>query len=172
MGKIIFIVGGARSGKSAYALKLAKEYKTGVAYIATGETRDDEMRRRIAAHRKSRPRGWKTFEVPVEVSAILEKSCKNFRLVIIDCLTLWVSNMMMGGRTGTAIETEAEKMVSRLRKIKADSIIVSNEVGLGIVPNNRMARDFRDCAGRTNQVVAQKADEVIFMVAGIQWRIK
>ena len=174
MGKVIFIVGGARSGKSRYALKLAKELgeERRVAFIATCEGLDGEMRQRIALHRKARPGNWKTFEEPRRVSALLKKMGGRFDLVVIDCLTLFVSNLRLGGKRAAYIEKEMGNILRRLKHIKATSIIVSNEVGLGIVPENPLARDFRDIAGRANQITADAADSVYFMISGIPWRIK
>lgn len=173
MGKITFIIGGARSGKSHLAMKMAKDAKyKKVAFIATGEARDDEMKKRIVLHKKARPTNWRTFEEPCHVSNLIKTTGGKFKLVMIDCLTLLVSNLLLMDRKERYIELEIVKMMSGLRKARADSIIVSNEVGLGIVPENGLARDFRDIAGRVNQVVAKAADEVIFTVAGIPWRIK
>lgn len=174
MGKITFIVGGARSGKSSYALKAALKSGPGrrVAFIATCEGLDDEMRRRISLHRKSRPEGWKTFEEPRNVAALLKKTGGRFDLIVIDCLTLLISNLRLGGKGGASIEKDMKNIVRALKRGKADSIIVSNEVGLGIVPENQLARDFRDIAGRANQITAAAADNVFFMISGIPWRIK
>ncbi|MBI5123896.1 MAG: bifunctional adenosylcobinamide kinase/adenosylcobinamide-phosphate guanylyltransferase [Candidatus Omnitrophica bacterium] len=174
MGKITFIVGGARSGKSGYAVKLAKDSGVKrVAFLATCEARDEEMKRRIALHKKARAAtGWKTFEEPQGVSPLLKKIGNGYGLIIIDCLTLLVSNMMLKGRKDKLIAKEIGMMLSVLRRVNADCVIVSNEVGLGIVPENKLARDFRDVAGRINQMAAKDADEVFFMIAGIPWRIK
>ncbi|MFH1199234.1 MAG: bifunctional adenosylcobinamide kinase/adenosylcobinamide-phosphate guanylyltransferase [Candidatus Omnitrophota bacterium] len=171
MGKITFILGGARSGKSAYALKLAKKYKR-IAFIATAQAKDHEMKKRIAIHKNSRPASWKTYEEPANVEPVIRKIGSQFEVIIIDCLTLLVSNLMLQNLKQKDIEKYIIKTCNRLKKIKANSIIVSNEVGLGIVPENKLARDFRDIAGRINQITAKSADEVFFMVSGIEWRIK
>lgn len=173
MGKITFIIGGARSGKSQYALKLAKEEKAkNVAFIATAKPLDSEMKKRIELHKKKRPKYWRTFQEPQNVSGLLKKSSNKFELILIDCLTLLISNLLLANLKQDNIEEEARKILSALKKTKASSIIVSNEVGLGIVPENKLARDFRDIAGRINQLVAEKSDEVFFLVSGIPWRIK
>jgi adenosylcobinamide kinase/adenosylcobinamide-phosphate guanylyltransferase len=173
MGKITFIIGGARSGKSHFAMKMAKDAKhKKVAFVATGEARDEEMKRRIALHKKARPASWRTFEEPCHVSRLIKTIGGKFELVIIDCLTLLVSNLLLIDRKENYIEREISNIVSELRKAKSDCIIVSNEVGLGIVPENSLARDFRDIAGRVNQIVARRSDEAFFTVAGIPWRIK
>ncbi|MCX5714718.1 MAG: bifunctional adenosylcobinamide kinase/adenosylcobinamide-phosphate guanylyltransferase [Candidatus Omnitrophica bacterium] len=172
MGKITFILGGARSGKSSKAISLAKENSNDVAFIATCQALDKEMARRIAAHKESRPAAWKTFECPKDIFSVLEHNGNQFELVIIDCLTLWVSNLLLEGVKDKDIAEEIRRIVLALKKTNSDAIIVSNEVGLGIVPDNELGRVFRDIAGRVNQIVAEKADEVIFMVAGLPWRIK
>lgn len=171
MGKITFILGGARSGKSSQALKLAKEYKR-IAFIATCEAKDVEMTERIAAHKSSRPRHWKTYEEPLNIEPVIRKIGSQFDAIIIDCLTLLVSNLMHEGYKQKDIEKYITKACASLKKIKANSIIVSNEVGLGIVPENKLGRDFRDIAGKANQIIAKNANKVFFMVSGIEWRIK
>ncbi len=171
MGKITFILGGARSGKSSFAIKLGKKSKAKTAFIATCEPKDLEMKRRISLHQKVRPAYWRTFEEPLKVSGLLKKISSKFDLILIDCLTLLISNMMLNNAKDSAIEAEAKKILSLLKKNKADSIIVSNEVGLGIVPNNKLGRDFRDIAGRVNCLVAGESDEAFFMVSGIPLKI-
>ncbi len=172
MAKITFILGGARSGKSAYALKIAKNMGASVAFIATGEPLDREMKERIALHKDKRPKDWKTFEEPLEPVSVLKKVGAKFDVVIIDCLTLLIANLMQKGLKEAAIETKINELLSVLKKIQTQAIIVSNEVGLGIVPVNKLTRDFRDIAGRINQLVAEKADRVFFLVSGLPWRIK
>ena len=172
MAKIIFILGGARSGKSTYALELTKKYKKKVAFIATCQALDKEMTQRIKFHKKARPRDWQTFEEPYKVSGLLNKIGAKFDVILIDCLTLLVSNLILKGLKVDAITQEINNILSALNKIEGKAIIVSNEVGLGIVPNTKLGRSFRDVAGKINQAVAQESDEVFFMVSGIPWRIK
>ncbi len=172
MGKITFILGGARSGKSRFAVDLAKKAGGRVAFIATCVTPDLEMSQRIALHRKCRPGSWQTFAEGEDIAKILREKGFHFKVVIIDCVTLLVSNLMLNGFTEKVINNRIDQLLTTLIKIETQAIIVSNEVGLGIVPNNKLARHFRDVAGRTNQLVAGKAHEVFFMVAGIPWRIK
>jgi adenosylcobinamide kinase/adenosylcobinamide-phosphate guanylyltransferase len=171
MGKIIFILGGARSGKSTYALELAKKHKD-VAFIATGQGLDREMKERIKLHKKSRPRHWQTFEEAKDVALMLASMDNKFDCIVIDCLTLLVSNLLLAKVNHKTIEAKIDRMLEHLRKKKGKAIIVSNEVGLGVVPANKLGRDFRDIAGRVNQVVAKEADEVYFMVSGIASKIK
>jgi len=171
MKKITFILGGARSGKSNYALELAKKYKK-VAFIATCETLDKEMSKRIKLHKESRPRHWDTFEEPKDIEATLKKLTNKYDCIVIDCLTLLVSNLFLSGLSQKLIEDTINKLVPMIKKINCKVIIVSNEVGMGIVPGNELGRNFRDVAGRVNQIIAKGCDNVIFMVSGIPWRIK
>jgi len=171
MNKITLILGGARSGKSAYALTLAKKYKK-VAFVATGQAGDKEMQERISLHKKSRPKHWKTFEESRELGKLLCKINSCFDCVLIDCLTLFVSNLILRGDKQKGILEKIDGLLHILRKNKARIILVSNEVGLGLVPVNKLGREFRDVAGRVNQLVAKHADEVFFTVAGIPLMIK
>lgn len=153
------------------AVSLAKKYKK-VAFIATCEPLDKEMAKRIKIHQDSRPKDWKTFEQPKDLSNLFEKTKNNFDCVLIDCLTLLVSNLMLEKNSENAILEKVNLFLAEFKKMKAHIIIVSNEVGLGIVPNNKLARDFRDIAGKVNQLVAKTADEVFFTVSGIPMKIK
>jgi len=172
MAKITFILGGARSGKSSYALKLAREYGGKVAFIATCQPLDAEMKKRIGLHKKSRPTQWQTFEEPKDAASLLKKIGAKFDSIIIDCLTLLICNLMMDNQGEAAVEKKLKDMLNTLDKIKAQAIIVSNEVGLGLVPANKLGREFRDIAGKANQIVASKANKVLFMVAGLPMIIK
>jgi len=172
MGKITFILGGARSGKSSYAVKLAGVHKGKVAFIATCQALDSEMKKRIRLHKASRPKPWKSFDAPKLEILVLKDICAKFNVIIIDCLTLLVSNLILSGVKENDVEKKIKSALEILSKNNAECIIVSNEVGLGIVPNNKTARDFRDVAGRINQIVAQEADKVIFMVSGIPLMVK
>lgn len=171
MGKITFILGGARSGKSTYAVMLAKKYKN-VAFIATCQPLDAEMALRIKCHRESRPKGWNTFEETKNPGALLSKISDSFDCIVVDCLTLLVSNLVLSGHTELRVLAKIKSMLSIINKKKVSVILISNEVGLGIVPQNKLGRDFRDIAGKANQLVAQKADDVFFIVAGIAMHIK
>lgn len=173
MGKITFILGGSRSGKSSYALQMAQAAKKRkVAFIATCQPLDAEMRQRIIRHKRSRPLAWETYEEPLHLARVIEQISAQYQLLIIDCLTLWVSNRILRKAADTAVYNEMDRVVARLKKSKANALIVANEVGLGIVPRSALARRFRDLAGSLNQRVAAQADEVFFMVAGIPRRIK
>ena len=171
MGKITFIIGGARSGKSGHALKLAGGAKR-VAFVATCEALDNEMAMRIKDHKNDRPKHWTTFEEPLAVSALIRRISAAHDLILIDCLTLLVSNLFLKKRAPQKIEKEIIAIMEELKKRKRSSIVVSNEVGLGIVPDNRLGREFRDVAGRVNKIAAERSAQVLFMVSGIPWRIK
>lgn len=172
MGKITLILGGARSGKSQLAIKTAKEKSKKVAFIATCQALDKEMEKRISLHKKTRPAHWRTFEESRNVSLLLKKIGGKFEVIIIDCLTLLVSNLLLDGFEESNIRHEIRKISLVLKKSKADAIIVSNEVGLGIVPGNPLGRDFRDIAGKMNQAIAKESSEVFFMVSGLPVKIK
>lgn len=171
MNKITLILGGARSGKSSYALCLAKKHKK-VAFIATCLGLDKEMLERISLHKEARPKHWETFEEPKELAKLLEKISNSFNCILIDCLTILVSNLMLSGNSQKQILKKIEELLLILNKKKAKVILVSNEVGLGLVPANKLGRDFRDIAGKVNQLAAQQAGQVFFMAAGLALKIK
>jgi adenosylcobinamide kinase/adenosylcobinamide-phosphate guanylyltransferase len=173
MGTTTLITGGARSGKSMQALKLALPYQRKF-FIATGEPLDDEMTARIEFHRTTRPQDFRTVEEPVKVVAALEKLGQSADLVVLDCLTLWVSNLMQWHVTDDGpVLGEADKLAAALKLAPFASIVVTDEVGLGIVPTDHAeSRRFRDLLGWTNQKVAAVADQVLLMVAGYPLRVK
>jgi adenosylcobinamide kinase/adenosylcobinamide-phosphate guanylyltransferase len=170
--KIYFITGGARSGKSAFAEKLALELAGRRAYIATAQALDEEMVVRIAKHRQNRGKSWDTYEEPLAVAELLRKLSGRYEVALLDCLTLWLSNVMAHTDGDGAVLSRSEDLVKAIREFGGACIVVSNEVGLGIVPDNPLARKFRDLAGMLNQKVAQAADEVYFTAAGIPVKIK
>lgn len=170
--KITFITGGARSGKSNFALKTADVIGKIKAYIATAEALDDEMRERIEIHRKSRGNDWHTIEEPINLLSLFESKHSEWDIAVIDCLTLWVSNLVGKGLTDEAILKMAHNVSEIMAKSGCSIIIVSNEVGMGIVPDNPLARRFRDIAGKVNQIMASTSNEVYWMVAGIPVQIK
>lgn len=171
MNKITLILGGARSGKSSYALSLAKKYKK-VAFIATCLGLDKEMRERIRLHKEARPKHWETFEEPKELTELLGKIDSSFDCILIDCLTLLVSNLMLSGNNQKQTLKKIKELLFTSDKKKAKIILVSNEVGLGLVPANKLGRDFRDITGKVNQMAAQQAGQVFFMAAGLPLKIK
>ncbi len=172
MGTLIFITGGARSGKSRLATDLAGQAGKHVAFIATGQALDKEMAERIKKHQSDRPAGWKTVEEPLNIASAIAKLPKNTQAVIIDCLTLLVTNLMLSGKTDKQIKDAIKNVITTAKSIKATVIVVSNEVGAGIVPENKMARDFRDIAGIANQIVAKASDKAYAMFAGYPVKLK
>ena len=212
MSNTIFIIGGARSGKSGYALELGSEIPGRKGFLATAEALDEEMKQRILLHQEARPSEWETIEEPIYLSKRLHDISGLYDVVIVDCLTLWLSNMLGRGEdsepprgnidilrqaqddnhsvmepchselvellsnhgvfSGERIKTEIVELASVLKDIRCKVIVVSNEVGLGIVPENKMARLFRDLGGWMNQKVAAAAGEVYLVTCGIPVKIK
>jgi adenosylcobinamide kinase/adenosylcobinamide-phosphate guanylyltransferase len=191
---MIFITGGARSGKSGLAERLAREraaalvgvaagtdgadFQAVVTYIATAEPKDGEMRERIAQHRQRRPVAWQTVEAPVNLPGAVEAALAGGDIVLIDCLTVYISNLLMNQgiagseRVKDAVDREMDQLVEVCQSGDGRVILVSNEVGMGIVPDNVLARTFRDVAGRANQKLAAAADEVFLCISGIPMRVK
>jgi adenosylcobinamide kinase/adenosylcobinamide-phosphate guanylyltransferase len=162
-------LGGARSGKSAYAQRLAETYGSERLYLATAEPADEEMAARIARHQADRGRGWVTLEEPLEVARALDANARPGRVVVVDCLTLWLSNLMLAGREpGAAIARLAEA----IEALAGPAILVSNEVGLGIVPEHKLGREFRDWQGRANGEIARACDAAVFIAAGLPVQLK
>ena len=168
MEKSILITGGARSGKSLLAERLALRPTGRAIYIATAEAHDDEMAARIAVHRTRRGPGWRDLHAPLDLTGALEQSDGGDPRLV-DCLTLWLTNMMLSGLDWRA---EGDRFAAALAAQAAPAVIVTNEVGAGIVPENRLARDFRDAAGWLNQTVAGAADTVWLCVAGYPVQLK
>ena len=169
---LTFITGGARSGKSSFAEELALKSGKDLLYIATMQGLDAEMKERIKRHKNRRGKGWRTVEEPLNILSVLEKEDKKERAILIDCLTLWVSNRMMKGEKEKEIIKAAEKVAKYCAGAKAAVIAVSNEVGMGLVPDNKLGRDFRDIQGRVNRVFAENAEKVYFLVSGIPLEVK
>ncbi len=170
------VIGGARSGKSRFAEALARRSGLDRVYIATATPFDDEMRERITNHRADRARdGWRTVEEPLELARALRYEAAPGRIVLVDCLTLWLTNLMLGEATEAA-QSDAAVACSRLAAMVPDLagpvVFVSNEVGWGIVPDNKLARDFRDAQGRLNQAMAEACDHVVLVAAGLPLTLK
>ncbi len=164
------VLGGARSGKSAYAEKLARETGLFCVYIATAQAFDDEMRERITRHQADRASdGWHTVEEPIGLAAVIARNAKPDTVLLVDCLTLWLSNIMLSGRDVGAMQ---EALIRILEAAKGPVMLVSNEVGMGIVPETRLGRDFRDAQGRLNQAVAAIIPRVVFVAAGLPLVLK
>ncbi len=179
MLKIVFVIGGAKSGKSSFVLDKASGAAGKKAFIATAEALDDEMKERIGRHKAERGEEWETCEAPLKVPDVLLDAAGKYGAVVLDCLTIWLSNILIG-----EVDTQENinKLVDTLTGIKESPVcgsagcsvlyIVSNEVGMGIVPENDLAREFRDLAGKLNQRVAEISDEVYLVVSGIPVKIK
>jgi adenosylcobinamide kinase / adenosylcobinamide-phosphate guanylyltransferase len=171
MPKIIYVTGGARSGKSSYALKIAENYTKRV-FMATAEPFDEEMKKRIALHREERGGLFHTLEEPLYPERLFQELPEDTGVVLLDCLTVWAGNLMHHFDTAEAIQMRIGSFLQALKSIPCDIILVSNEVGMGIVPENAMARQFRDIAGIINQKVASAADEAYFLCSGIPLKLK
>lgn len=169
MGKLIFILGGARAGKSSFALELAQKSGKRVTFIATATPMDSEMRKRIRKHKKARPKSWETMEVTNNLDKKIDQE-KN-GVILVDCLTIYVYHLMKN-LNQDKILNHIKKTISAIKKSRAEVIVVSNEVGAGIVPNNKLSRDYRDVLGKINQMFAQAAGEFYVMFAGFPIDIK
>jgi adenosylcobinamide kinase/adenosylcobinamide-phosphate guanylyltransferase len=171
MKKIIFITGSVRSGKSNFAVKFAKSSKKKVVFLATCRPLDDEMKKRVKKHRKTRPKTWKTIEEHMDIASIIKKLEKN-EIILIDCLTLWISNLLLSRFSEREIFKKIKEFIMTVKEANCSIIMVSNEVGWGIVPDNKLSRLFRDIAGTLHQKIAKVCDEVYLTVAGIPIEIK
>jgi adenosylcobinamide kinase/adenosylcobinamide-phosphate guanylyltransferase len=185
MGKIILVTGGARSGKSTFAEAQVKEKGKKPGYIATGIAFDEGMKHRIQMHINQRPASWKTYEKPTKLHEIMKEVLENHDVVLVDCITVLLSNYLLEAydelsKQGYEALSDFESYISKELDLFMDLIesssttcyLVTNEVGAGIVPENKMARVFRDLAGRSNQQIAKRANEVYYVVSGIAQRIK
>jgi adenosylcobinamide kinase/adenosylcobinamide-phosphate guanylyltransferase len=176
--KLTFILGGARSGKSRFAQQMAEESGKRVLFVATATAGDEEMASRIQAHRASRPAGWRTLEAPLGVGRAIHQA-QGTELILVDCLTLLTSNVLMelpedapDAEFDAALMVEIDELIGAYRDSPAEWVVISNEVGLGLVPPYPMGRLYRDGLGKANQRLAQEADVVLFMVAGIPMRVR
>ena len=177
MSHTMFITGGARSGKSRFAEQAAAAYGAPMCYLATAQSLDDEMGRRIVKHQRRRGDVWHTIEEPLQLEQALAENDGAFKVILIDCLTLWLSNLLMlheylGGKAEERILEDVLHLAETLRGMTTPVIIVSNEVGMGIVPENRLARMFRDIAGQANQTIAAAACEAWLVTCGIPLKLK
>ncbi|MCL5075759.1 MAG: bifunctional adenosylcobinamide kinase/adenosylcobinamide-phosphate guanylyltransferase [Chloroflexi bacterium] len=175
--RLILILGGARSGKSAFAERLAEEQGGAVLFVATATAEDEEMQQRITKHKQSRPPGWRTLEVPVGIAENLQQERYKAQVVLIDCLTLLTANLLLENTNNTLaaekrLESEIEALLQYYDQNEATLIIVSNEVGMGLIPPYPLGRVYRDLLGRANHILAKRADEVYLMVAGLPLPVK
>ena len=169
--RLIFVLGGARSGKSSFALQKGKA-QSSRAFLATAEALDSEMADRIQKHKRSRGKGWNTFEVPIQLTEWFESEGASYSSVVVDCLTLWLNNLLQDKVQVRHVPSRIRKLLIAISMCPAQVVMVSNELGLGLVPGDAVSREFRDAAGRINQLIAAEADEVYFLVSGIPLRIK
>ncbi len=177
--RLIFLLGGARSGKSHYAETWAKEHGNQVLYVATAEAFDDDMKERVAHHQNDRPIHWQTLEAPRNTYQHIADFPKRYDTVLLDCVTFLTTNVLLElsesatqTEANTLILTQIDKLLDVYESSDATWLIVSNEVGMGVVPPTKLGRFFRDMLGRANQRIAQRADEVLLLVAGLPWKLK
>lgn len=166
---LTLVLGGARSGKSRFAEEFLAKAPGPWIYVATAQVLDDEMETRVANHKTRRGAAWRTVEAPLDLQAAITKFGEDAQPLLIDCLTLWLSNLMHAKRN---IETEQERLIATLKDVDGPVVVVSNEVGFGIVPDNKLARAFRDAQGRLNQRMAEVADHVVLVAAGLPLVLK
>ncbi len=166
----VLVLGGARSGKSAHAEKLARETGLSRVYLATAQAFDDEMRERIQRHQADRAdQGWRTVEEPIALAAAIERHSKPDTVLLVDCLTLWLTNVMLAGED---VAVMSDALLGAVAAASGPVILVSNEVGMGIVPESSLGRAFRDAQGRLNQAVARAVPHVVFIAAGLPLTLK
>jgi adenosylcobinamide kinase/adenosylcobinamide-phosphate guanylyltransferase len=171
--KKVFVIGGCRSGKSNHALELAENMAANEKiFIATCVPQDDEMRQRVARHQQNRNQSWKTIEAPLHLPQAINDNARAEAVVLVDCLTLWINNLLMEKESTSNVEEQISRLVQAVQSADGAMIMVSNEVGTGIVPENRLARVYRDLVGSVNQEVAGNVDRVVWVVAGIPVDIK
>lgn len=176
--KLILLLGGARSGKSALAEEMGRATGDGVVVVATSTAGDDEMRARIAAHRAQRPADWHVVEEPIHLAAALTPCLDRARLVIVDCLTIWSSNVLLAEEAAGAAaaeehaRTEVGALLRAFEEGRSTFVLISNEVGMGLVPPYPLGRAYRDLLGKINQILAARADEVYLVVAGLPIELK
>ena len=169
---ITLVLGGARSGKSGYAEKLAKQTQQKVVYIATANIRDEAIEARVSLHQQSRPSEWLTVESPLQLGAVLQTHATEGTTVLVDCLTMWVTNMLCEADAKITLSEQQSSLFTAIDTIKSEVIFVSNEVGMGIIPMGELTRDYVDIAGRLHQDIAALADEVVLVVAGLPMQLK
>lgn len=186
MGRTVLILGGARSGKSTMAERMAREIGGRVTYLATAQPLDEEMRRRIESHQAARPQGWRTVEEPLELGEAVKRAAPDSDVLLVDCLTLWLSNHLCQiqapessqewhqgiERLATSLEQTLSELAGVARSEAVTLLLVSNEVGLGLVPATPLGRAYRDLLGLVNRRLAAEADQVLLMVAGLPLDVK
>jgi adenosylcobinamide kinase/adenosylcobinamide-phosphate guanylyltransferase len=172
MGHLLVVTGGTRSGKSRYAVERASAWGSRVLYVATCQPADDERRERVRRHQTERPSSWTTFEPGSDVLPVVQEQGPSADGIVLDCLTLYVSGLLMSGSGEEEVMRQVEVLCSALRQVGGPAAIVTNEVGWGVVPETPLGRLFRDAAGRANQVAARHAQEVVLMISGLPMVVK
>lgn len=185
MAKLILVTGGARSGKSSFAEKLCIDRNNNTAYIATSIPFDDELRDRVKKHKESRPQTWKTYEIYKDIYSIIKDISKEHKTVILDCVTLLVNNLMFTSNNDIEkssqedindlekyIKDQVQKLIDEINKTDLYVVIVTNELGMSVVPDNKLSRVYTDIVGRINQQIASQSDEVYLVVSSIHMKIK
>ncbi|MGL5506982.1 MAG: bifunctional adenosylcobinamide kinase/adenosylcobinamide-phosphate guanylyltransferase [Paraclostridium sp.] len=185
MSKLILVTGGSRSGKSSFAESLCIKQNNSTAYIATSIPFDEEMKDRVRKHKESRPNEWKTYEIYKDIYSIIEAISNEHKTIILDCVTLLINNLMFDygldfdnttseqtNEMEIYIKQQIEKLINEIRKTELYVVIVTNELGMSLVPDNKLCRVYSDIVGRINQYIATKSDEVYFVVSGIPMKIK
>ena len=172
MGMTIFITGGARSGKSRLAEELARGYGAPLGYLATGRAGDAEMAERIARHQARRGPVWRTIEEPLDLAGAIHALEGNVNAILVDCITLWLTNLLLQRENAATILGEVASLAKLMAGLSIPLILVSNEVGMGVVPDNVLARAFRDLAGEANEMLARAADEVYVVISGLPMKLK
>lgn len=169
---LIFVTGGARSGKSSFALKLLEQQPGELLFVATAEAGDHEMEQRIDRHRQERGERWRTLEEPLRLAERLPEAAAGAAGVLIDCITIWLANLLFSGASMQTIEAQVDELIRCCRALQLPVYLVSNEVGSGIVPDNQLSREFRDLAGFVNQRLAAAADQAFLLAAGLPLQLK
>ena len=169
--ELVLVIGGARSGKSSWALKYAEKRYTSHLFVATARATDPEMEERIRLHKESRGKNWKLVEEPIDLPGVIPKHGREYDVLLIDCLTVWLNNIMFEKGTD-AVNTYESSLIESIKNRPCNLIMVSNETGFGVVPDNSIARAFRDLCGRMNQRIAEISDCVVLMVAGLPLYLK
>jgi len=173
--RLLFVLGGASSGKSEAALRLAVKgvgQTASRAFVATGQALDQEMAKRIARHRSARPASWTTAEVPVDLTGWIKRHGGEHRVIVVDCVTMWLSNQFGQGRRDAGIIQDMQGVLGAARRTRARIVLVANELGMGIVPGDAVSRRFREVAGTINQLIADESDETHLVVSGLSVRLK
>jgi adenosylcobinamide kinase/adenosylcobinamide-phosphate guanylyltransferase len=173
-GELVMVTGGVRSGKSAFAQSLAEKFGDAVLFVATAQALDEEMAQRICRHRRSRPQGWATVEEPLDVAGALRGSGVDYRLVLVDCLTLWVTNLLLSNEdyADEILLAPVKGLLDWQTETRVNMIVVTNEVGMGVVPDNAISRRFSEALGKANQMLALASDRVYLMVSGLPLQVK